>query len=95
MVLTLLGGEHGDRLGGLVYLQGTEDPKMTSADYAALHQQYAADRARLSRWERDLLAGAPTARIIELPCANLYNVPVKRGDVLREVRAFAATLTDR
>jgi non-heme chloroperoxidase len=32
-VVTALGGTHGDRVGGLVYLQGTEDPTMTAADY--------------------------------------------------------------
>jgi non-heme chloroperoxidase len=206
-VLTVLGGEHSDRLGGLVYLQGTEDPTMTSADYdlpavdvahlpasvkpppapdyssfaayrlsqrrdagvafpeaelrqlfvanpdgsvgpsllspvvrraitvdarvkpdfarirvpvlaiykteppfeellrerpprneqeqAALRQQFAAEGAMLSRWERDLLAGVPTARIVELASANLYMFLSHEADVLREVRAFAATLTNR
>ena len=32
-VVTALGGSHGNRLSGLVYLHGTEDPTMTSADY--------------------------------------------------------------
>jgi non-heme chloroperoxidase len=206
-VLTVLGAEHSDRLGGLVYLQGTEDPTMTPADYnlpavdvahlpasikpppaadyssfaayrasqqrdagvafpeaelrqlfvakpdgsvgpsllspmvrsaitvgarvkpdfarirvpvlaiykteppfeelvrerpprneqeqAALRQQAAADRAMLSRWERDLLAGVPTARIVELEGANLYMFLSNEADVLREVRAFAAGLRER
>ena len=206
-VLTMLASEHSDRLGGLVYLQGTEDPTLTPADYdlprvdvahlpgsikpapapdyrsfeayqrrqqrdagvafpeaelrqlfaarpdgsvgrsllspavrkaitvdarvkpdftrirvpvlaiyktelpfaelkrerpprneqerAALRQQYAADRAMLSRWERDLRAGVPTARIVELPGANLFMFLSNKADVLREVRAFAATLSDR
>jgi pimeloyl-ACP methyl ester carboxylesterase len=61
----------------------------------ALRQQYAATRAMVSRWQRDLLAGVPTARIVDLPGANLYMFLSNEADVLREVRAFAATLTDR
>jgi len=49
----------------------------------------------VSRWQRDLLAGVPTARIVDLPGANLYMFLSHEADVLREVRAFAATLTDR
>jgi non-heme chloroperoxidase len=206
-VLTMLASEHSDRLGGLVYLQGTEDPTLTSADYdlppvdvahlpasikpapapdyssfeayqrtqrrdagvafpeaelrqlfaarpdgsvgpsllspvvrraitvdarvkpdfarvrvpvlamyrtepslaelerdrpprneqerAALRQQFAADRAMLSRWERDLVAGVPTARIVELQGANIFMFLSNEADVLREVRTFAGTLTDR
>jgi pimeloyl-ACP methyl ester carboxylesterase len=204
-VVTALGGTYGDRLGGLVYLQGTEDPTMTSADYglppidvehlpasvkpppapdyrsfeayrrsqrrdagvafpeaelrqlfganpdgsvgpsrlsavvrraitvdarikpdfarirvpvlaiyrteppfeeiarerpprneqerAALRQQYAFDRAMVSRWERDLRAAVPTARIVELSGASLYMFLSNEADIIREVRAFAATLT--
>ena len=47
----------------------------------------------LSRWQRDLLAGVSTARIVELPRANLYMFLSNEADVLREVRAFAAKLT--
>jgi non-heme chloroperoxidase len=61
----------------------------------ALRQQYAATRAMVTRWQRDLLAGVPTARIVDLPGANLYMFLSNEGDVLREVRAFAATLSDR
>jgi hypothetical protein len=46
----------------------------------------------LSKWQRDLRAGVPTARIIELPGANLYMFLSNEADVLRELRAFAATL---
>ena len=62
---------------------------------AALRQQYQATRAMVTRWQRDLLAGVPTARIVELPGANLYMFLSHQADVLREIRAFAATLTDR
>ena len=59
---------------------------------AALHQQYAATRSMYTRWQRDLLAAVPTARIVELPGANLFMFLSNEADVLREVRAFAATL---
>jgi pimeloyl-ACP methyl ester carboxylesterase len=60
---------------------------------AALRQEYAATRALYSRWQRDLLAGVPWARIVELPGAGLYMFLSNEADVLREIRAFAATLT--
>jgi pimeloyl-ACP methyl ester carboxylesterase len=59
---------------------------------AALHQEYAATRALYVRWQQDLLAAIPAARIVELPGANLYMFLSNEADVLREVRAFAATL---
>jgi non-heme chloroperoxidase len=62
---------------------------------AALRQQYAATRATYSRWQQDLLAAVPTARIVELPGANIYMFLSNEADVLREMRAFAATLTGR
>ena len=62
---------------------------------AALRQQYAATREMVTRWQRDLLAGVPTARIVELPGANLYMFLSNEADVIREVRAFAAMLTGR
>jgi len=37
-------------------------------------------------------AGVPTARIVELPAANLYMFLSNEADVIREIRAFAATL---
>jgi non-heme chloroperoxidase len=60
---------------------------------AALRQRYAFGRAMVSRWERDLLAGVPTARIVELPGANLYMFLSNEADVLREARAFVASPT--
>ena len=62
---------------------------------AALRQQYAATRALYTRWQHDLLAAVPTARIVELPGANLFMFLSNEADVLREIRAFAATLTGR
>jgi non-heme chloroperoxidase len=61
----------------------------------ALRQLYAATRAMVTRWQRDLLAGVPNARIVDLPGANLYMFLSNEAQVLREVRAFAGTLTDR
>jgi non-heme chloroperoxidase len=62
---------------------------------AALGQEYAATRALYARWQRDLLAGVPTARIVEMPGASLYMFLSNEADVLREIRTFAATLTRR
>jgi hypothetical protein len=67
-------------------------PPTNDEQRAALNQVYAAKRARLSKWQRDLLTGVPAARIVELPGANLYMFLSNEADVLREVRAFAATL---
>jgi non-heme chloroperoxidase len=57
-----------------------------------LNQTDAFGRAMLSKWQRDLRAGVPTARIVELPGAKLYMFLSNEADVHREVRAFAATL---
>ena len=70
-------------------------PPRNEQERAVLHQQHAAERAMVSRWQRDLLAGIPAARIVELPRANLYMFLSNEADVLREVRAFAATLIGR
>jgi len=59
---------------------------------AALRQQYAAVRNMYTRWQRDLLAAIPTARIVELVGANLFMFLSNEADVLREIRAFAATV---
>ena len=65
-ILHELGAQHADRLGGLVYLDAAENPRLTIA--------------------------VPTARIVELPGANLYMFVSNQADIIREVRAFAATL---
>ncbi len=60
---------------------------------AAVEERYAASRAMLTRWQRDLLTGVPDARIVELPGANLFMFLSNEADVIREVRAFAAKLS--
>jgi pimeloyl-ACP methyl ester carboxylesterase len=62
---------------------------------AALRQEYTATRAMYARWQQDLLAAVPTARIVELTGASLYMFLSNEADVLREIRAFAATLPGR
>ena len=62
---------------------------------AALRQEYAATRALYTRWQQDLRAGVPKARIVELTGANLFMFLSHEADVIREIRAFAATLTSR
>ena len=59
---------------------------------AALVADYAGHAAMLERWQGDLREGVPTARIVELPGANLYMFISNEADVIRELRAFAATL---
>ena len=60
---------------------------------AALRQYYEATRAMYTRWQQALLAAVPTARIVELPGASLYMFLSNEVDVLREIRALAATLS--
>jgi pimeloyl-ACP methyl ester carboxylesterase len=62
---------------------------------AALRQEHTTTRALYARWQRDLLAAVPTARIVELPGASLYMFLSNEADVLRELRSFAATLSGR
>jgi pimeloyl-ACP methyl ester carboxylesterase len=69
-----------------------DSPPRNELEREASRQQYAAMRAMTSRWQRDLLAGVPTARIVELPGANLYMFLSNEADVLREIRGFAATM---
>jgi non-heme chloroperoxidase len=59
---------------------------------AALRQMYDATRALYTLWQRQLLAAVPTARVVELPGANVFMFLTHEADVLREIRAFAATL---
>ena len=62
---------------------------------AALRQEYQATRALYTRWQKDLLAQVPTARVVELEGAGLYMFLSNVEEVLREMRAFAATLGRR
>ena len=41
----------------------------------------------------DLRAAVPTARIVDLPVSNPFMFLSNEADVLREIRAFADTLT--
>jgi len=59
---------------------------------AALRQQYTAVRTMYARWQQDLLAAIPTARIVDLPGANVYMFASNEADVLREIRLFAGRL---
>jgi pimeloyl-ACP methyl ester carboxylesterase len=59
---------------------------------AALRQRSDAERIRTAKWENDLRAGVPAAKIVELPGASLYMFLSNEADVIRELRAFAATL---
>ena len=45
-----------------------------------------------AKWQRDLLAGVPNAKIVELPGANLYMFLSNEADINRELRAFASSL---
>jgi non-heme chloroperoxidase len=64
----------------------------TEEERTALFQAYVAARGMTERWESDLRAGVPDARIVELPGASLYMFLSNPADIIREVRAFDATL---
>jgi hypothetical protein len=72
-----------------------EYPPKSDEQLAALKQGYPALRAMLDKWQRDLLTGVPTAKIVELPDANLYMFLSNEADIIRELRAFAASLGPR
>ena len=67
-------------------------PPENDQQRAALGQAYAARRGMLEKWQADLRAGVPDARIVELPNANLYMFLSNEADIVRELRAFAAGL---
>jgi hypothetical protein len=69
-----------------------EFPPRNDQERAALDQAYAGGRAMVTKWQHDLLAGVPSARIVELPGANLFMFLSNEADVIREIRAFATTL---
>jgi len=69
-----------------------EYPPQTDEERAALAQEFASGAAMLSRWESDLRQGVSTAKIVELPGANLYMFISNEADVIRERRGFAASL---
>jgi pimeloyl-ACP methyl ester carboxylesterase len=61
-------------------------------EHAALRQQYAATLAMYARWQSDLRTHIPSARIFELPGANLFMFLSNEADVLREIREFSTTM---
>lgn len=67
-------------------------PPRNPEEREALEQTIASGRRMLAKWQGDLLAGVPTARIVELPGANLFMFVSNERDVIRELRAFSATL---
>ena len=69
-----------------------DSPPRTERERAALDLKYRVDRAMVSRWEQELLAGVPGARVAELRGANLYMFLSNEGDVLNEIRRFASGL---
>ena len=91
----------GIRVPVLAMYQAQRPFENVAADYdirndeerAALRQEYTAVRVMYARWQQDLLAAIPTARIVELPGANLYMFLSNEADVLREIRAFATALS--
>ena len=93
----------GIRVPVLAIYQAQEPFEQVAAEYdirnehdrAALRQQYMAVRNMYAGWQQDLRAAVPSARIVELPGANIYMFITHEADVLREIRAFAAPLTSR
>jgi pimeloyl-ACP methyl ester carboxylesterase len=67
-------------------------PPRNEQDRQALKEGYAAGRAMLSKWQSDLLAGVPNARIVELPGAELYMFLSNEADIVRELRSFGEAL---
>lgn len=62
------------------------------AERVAVNQAYRARRAILTRWQRDLIAGVPNAKIVELFDASLFMFLSNEAEVVGELRAFAASL---
>jgi pimeloyl-ACP methyl ester carboxylesterase len=56
---------------------------------AALRRRSEIEQIMTARWERDLRAGVPGAKIVELPGASVFMFLSNEADVIREVRAFA------
>lgn len=65
------------------------------SERVALRQQYDVTRALYTRWQEDLLAQVPEARIVEITGASLYMFLSHESDVLREIRTFARGLAHR
>ena len=69
-----------------------ERPARSEQERAAVVQVYENRRAMVLKWQTDLLAGVPRAKIVELPGANLYMFLSNEEDVIRELRAFASSV---
>ncbi len=67
-------------------------PPKTEAERQAVDEGYKSSRAMLTKWQQDLLKGVPSAKIVELPGANLYMFLSNEADIIRELRAFDAAL---
>ena len=67
-------------------------PPRDDKEREAVRLAVAARRTVLAKWQGDLLAGVPAARIVEIPGANLYMFLSHEAEVLREIRSFASTL---
>ena len=67
-------------------------PPASDREREAVELAVAARRTVLAKWQGDLLAGVPGARIVEVPGANLFMFLSHEAEVMREIRAFAATL---
>ncbi len=67
-------------------------PPTTDREREAVELAVAARRTVLEKWQGDLLAGVPGAQIVEIAGANLYMFLSHEAEVMRHIRAFAATL---
>ena len=69
-----------------------ERPARTELERAAVNQVYENGRAMVLKWQTDLLAGVPSAKVVELSGANLYMFLSNEEDVIRELRTLASSL---
>ena len=69
-----------------------EYPPQNDKERAAFEQGYVRLQTMVKKWQRDLLAGVPNAKVVELPGANLYMFLSNEADVMRELREFGKSL---
>ena len=67
-------------------------PPTNDREREAVALAVAARRTVLKKWQSDLLAGVPDARIVEIPGANLYMFLSHEAEVIHEIRRFGTTL---
>ena len=70
---------------------GMYQPK-NEQERAAIQAFMDATTAYINRWVRNLKAGVPAARIVDLPGAGHFVFLTRQADVLREMRLFIASL---